>query len=141
MYNVNYLVRFNLVIEKIGRRIRIKKQNILFPIIIFWQLALHVLSFLGPLDLCRAAQTCQYWRVLAEDNLLWREKCLEESIDEQFVAESRTKGGRRASACKSPWKAAFMRQQQIEHNWREAKIRPPKVSGGVICILEWVEQV
>lgn len=42
------------------------------------QLALYVLSFLEPRDLLRAAQTCRYWRVLAEDNLLWREKCREE---------------------------------------------------------------
>lgn len=39
------------------------------------QLALYVLSFLEPRDLLRAAQTCRYWRILAEDNLLWREKC------------------------------------------------------------------
>lgn len=33
------------------------------------ELALYVLSFLEPKDLCRAAQTCRYWRILAEDNL------------------------------------------------------------------------
>ncbi|TNN32505.1 F-box/WD repeat-containing protein 7 [Liparis tanakae] len=42
------------------------------------QLALYVLTFLGPRDLLQAAQTCRYWRILAEDNLLWREKCREE---------------------------------------------------------------
>lgn len=42
------------------------------------QLALYVLSFLAPRDLLQAAQTCCYWRILAEDNLLWREKCHEE---------------------------------------------------------------
>ena len=41
------------------------------------ELALYVLSFLHPRDLLRAAQTCRYWRILAEDNLLWREKCRE----------------------------------------------------------------
>ena len=90
------------------------------------QLALYVLSFLNALDLCRAAQTCQYWRLLAEDNLLWREKCIEENISESFVHENRLTS-KRFVACKSPWKAAFMRQQLIEYNWREAKIRPPKV--------------
>lgn len=44
----------------------------------FSQLALYVLSFLEPKDLLQAAQTCRYWRILAEDNLLWREKCKEE---------------------------------------------------------------
>ena len=43
----------------------------------FTELALYVLSFLHPRDLLRAAQTCRYWRILAEDNLLWREKCRE----------------------------------------------------------------
>ena len=33
------------------------------------ELALYVLSFLEPRDLCRAAQTCKYWRILAEDAL------------------------------------------------------------------------
>lgn len=42
------------------------------------QLALYVLTFLAPRDLLQAAQTCRYWRILAEDNLLWREKCREE---------------------------------------------------------------
>lgn len=33
------------------------------------ELALYVLSFLEPKDLCFAAKTCRYWRILAEDNL------------------------------------------------------------------------
>lgn len=49
----------------------------------FSQLALYVLSFLEPRDLLQAAQTCRYWRILAEDNLLWREKCKEEGKAEQ----------------------------------------------------------
>lgn len=44
------------------------------------ELALYILSFLEPKDLCRAAQTCRYWRILCEDNLLWREKCREEGL-------------------------------------------------------------
>lgn len=42
-----------------------------------------MLSFLEPRDLLQAAQTCRYWRILAEDNLLWREKCKEEGKAEQ----------------------------------------------------------
>jgi F-box/WD-40 domain protein 7 len=41
-----------------------------------------VLSFLEPRDLLRAAQTCRYWRLLAEDNLLWREKCRAAGIED-----------------------------------------------------------
>ncbi len=39
----------------------------------------HMHSFL-PFYYCRAAQTCRYWRILAEDNLLWREKCKEAGL-------------------------------------------------------------
>ncbi len=52
---------------------------------VFLQLALYVLTFLAPRDLLQAAQTCRYWRILAEDNLLWREKCREEGKHEHTV--------------------------------------------------------
>ena len=48
------------------------------------QLALYVLSFLEPRALLQAAQTCRYWRILAEDNLLWREKCREDGKNTQI---------------------------------------------------------
>ncbi|ELU03411.1 hypothetical protein CAPTEDRAFT_96061, partial [Capitella teleta] len=103
------------------------------------ELALYVLSFLEPRDLLHAAQTCQYWRILAEDNLLWREKCREESIDEALVFGP--KGKRKVSATKSPWKSLFMRQMQIEQNWRCNPLRPSKVLRGhddhVITCLEF----
>ncbi|XP_015930288.1 F-box/WD repeat-containing protein 7 isoform X2 [Parasteatoda tepidariorum] len=103
------------------------------------ELALYVLSFLEPKDLLKAAQTCRYWRVLAEDNLLWREKCREEGIN-----DVREVLGRRRSRCSisannnanpyqvipSPWKAAFMRQHNIEMNWRCNPIKLPKVLKG-----------
>lgn len=90
------------------------------------ELALTVLSFLEPRDLLRAAQTCRSWRFLAEDNLLWKEKCKDAGIDD----------GPRKNKEKSPilgtvsWKAAYMRQHQIEMNWRVKPIRPPKVLKG-----------
>ncbi|CAG2058128.1 unnamed protein product, partial [Timema podura] len=94
------------------------------------ELALYVLSFLEPRDLLRAAQTCRSWRFLAEDNLLWREKCREAGIEEvrETVARKRQRGS--ASTVTSPWKAAFMRQHAIEMNWRIKPIRPPKVLKG-----------
>ena len=114
------------------------------------QLALYVLSFLEAGSLLRAAQTCRYWRVLAEDNLLWRDKCHEEAIDEALVFGGRllrrrgangvvvpptapTPGGATAgtSSSKSPWKHLYLRQKQIEYNWKTAPLRPPRV-GGVI---------
>lgn len=91
------------------------------------ELALKVLSFLEPRDLLRAAQTCQSWRVLAEDNLLWKEKCREAGIEE---IPKRRCSPRTPRTHMSPWKAAYMRQQAIETNWRSRPIRTPKMLKG-----------
>ncbi|XP_063325725.1 F-box/WD repeat-containing protein 7-like isoform X1 [Pelmatolapia mariae] len=89
------------------------------------ELALYVLTFLAPRDLLQAAQTCRYWRILAEDNLLWREKCREEGISE--CASSRR---RRSSAAVSEWKSTYIRQHRIETNWRKGDTREPMVLKG-----------
>ncbi|GAB6033258.1 hypothetical protein CHUAL_012859 [Chamberlinius hualienensis] len=94
------------------------------------ELALYVLSFLEPKDLLKAAQTCHYWRILAEDNLLWREKCKEANIDSRDVYCKRRSKTSGTSPSPSPWKAAYMRQHNIEMNWRYRPIRPPKVLKG-----------
>lgn len=103
------------------------------------ELALYVLSFLEPKSLLKAAQTCRYWRVLAEDNLLWREKCREESIDDNLVYGSNRLRRRHTSRC--PWKSLYMRQHQIEMNWRIGEIPAPKLLKGhddhVITCLEF----
>lgn len=92
------------------------------------ELALYVLSFLEPKDLLQAAQTCRYWRILAEDNLLWREKCKEEGIDEPLHIKRRKiiKPG----FIHSPWKSAYIRQHRIDTNWRRGELRSPKVLKG-----------
>lgn len=91
-------------------------------------MALYVLSFLEPQDLLRAAQTCQTWRFLAEDNLLWREKCREAGIDVREVLGRRRQ--RSNGNMSSPFKAAYMRQQKIEMNWRTRPIKAVKVLKG-----------
>lgn len=92
------------------------------------ELALYVLSFLEPKDLLQAAQTCRYWRILAEDNLLWREKCKEEGIDEPLHIKRRKiiKPG----FIHSPWKSAYIRQHRIDTNWRRGELKSPKVLKG-----------
>ncbi|XP_029948876.1 F-box/WD repeat-containing protein 7 isoform X2 [Salarias fasciatus] len=92
------------------------------------ELALYVLSFLEPKDLLQAAQTCRYWRILAEDNLLWREKCREEGIDEPLPLKKRkiVKPG----FTHSPWKSAYIRQHRIDTNWRRGDLKSPKVLKG-----------
>ncbi|XP_055793030.1 F-box/WD repeat-containing protein 7-like [Salvelinus fontinalis] len=89
------------------------------------ELALYVLTFLGPRDLMHAAQTCSYWRILAEDNLLWREKCREEGIEEPLVVKRRKTG-----FLHSPWKSGYVQQHHIESNWRTGDITSPKVLKG-----------
>uniref|UniRef100_V9KHD6 F-box/WD repeat-containing protein 7 n=1 Tax=Callorhinchus milii TaxID=7868 RepID=V9KHD6_CALMI len=92
------------------------------------ELALYVLSFLEPRELLGAAQTCRYWRVLAEDNLLWREKCRQEGIEEPlYLRRRRTLT---AGFMYSPWKSAFIRQHRIHSNWRSGEVKPPKVLKG-----------
>uniref|UniRef100_T1IP46 F-box domain-containing protein n=1 Tax=Strigamia maritima TaxID=126957 RepID=T1IP46_STRMM len=91
------------------------------------ELALYVLSFLEPKDLARASQTCRVWRSLAEDNLLWREKCREAGIEVRQVFCKRRS---RAGFVPSPWKTAYMRQYNIEMNWRSRPIRPPMMLKG-----------
>ncbi|KAM9579388.1 F-box/WD repeat-containing protein 7 isoform 5-T5 [Guaruba guarouba] len=90
------------------------------------ELALYVLSFLEPRDLLQAAQTCRYWRILAEDNLLWREKCKEEGIDEPLHIKRRKviKPG----FIHSPWKSAYIRQHRIDTNWRRGELKSPKIT-------------
>lgn len=96
------------------------------------ELALQVLSYLDPKDLLRAAQTCRSWRFLADDNLLWKEKCKEACILMEALGGDRPKRGRAGNMppISSPWKAAYMRQHIIEMNWRSRPIRTAKVLKG-----------
>jgi hypothetical protein len=95
------------------------------------ELALQVLSFLEPKDLLRAAQTCRSWRFLADDNLLWKDKCKKAGIISESSAD-KPKRGRTGTMppIASPWKAAYMRHHTIECNWRTNPIRNPKVLKG-----------
>ena len=44
-------------------------------------MALNVLANLSPKDLMSCAQTCKAWRQLADDNLLWSQKCRNDRIE------------------------------------------------------------
>uniref|UniRef100_A0A8C0GVD4 F-box/WD repeat-containing protein 7 n=1 Tax=Chelonoidis abingdonii TaxID=106734 RepID=A0A8C0GVD4_CHEAB len=67
--------------------------------------------------------------VLAEDNLLWREKCREEGIEEPLNLRKRRLLS--PGFMYSPWKFAFMRQHKIDMNWRSGELRAPKVRTGL----------
>ncbi|XP_004933189.2 F-box/WD repeat-containing protein 7 isoform X2 [Bombyx mandarina] len=88
------------------------------------ELALTVLGYLQPMDLLRAAQTCRYWRFLADDNLLWKEQCRRIGIT------TLKKTPRSLPRCASPWKAAYMRQYLIEDNWLHKPVSNPIVMRG-----------
>lgn len=97
------------------------------------ELALQVLSYLGPKDLLRAAQTCRSWRYLADDNLMWKTKCKEVGILDEIKTDERPlRRGRVGNMppMASIWKAYYMRHYTIEMNWRSRPIRTPKVLKG-----------
>lgn len=108
----------------------------------YFQLALYVLSFLDPRDLLRAAQTCKYWRILADDNLLWREKCKEAGIGYFSAMTNRvhrrnrnninahTSNASNLDVPNTRWKAAFMKQHYVEMNWKRKDTRDHKVLKG-----------
>ncbi|XP_072931323.1 F-box/WD repeat-containing protein 7 isoform X2 [Epargyreus clarus] len=88
------------------------------------ELALTVLGYLQPKDLLRAAQTCRYWRFLADDNLLWKEQC------RRIGLTTLKKMPRSLPRCASPWKAAYMRQSLIQDNWLHKPVHSPIVMRG-----------
>ena len=51
--------------------------------------------------------------------------CLNYISDESLVYENRQR--RRSGCSRSPWKAMYLHQKQIEYNWRQGPIRSPKV--------------
>ncbi|XP_017486039.1 PREDICTED: F-box/WD repeat-containing protein 7-like, partial [Rhagoletis zephyria] len=90
------------------------------------ELSLYVLSFLEPEHLLRAAQACRYWRILCEDNLLWREKCREEGLlegTEAFSSVFRQRHATYSYPSVSDYKLAYLRYKTIEHNWRSRKLK------------------
>ncbi|CAH2103416.1 unnamed protein product [Euphydryas editha] len=88
------------------------------------ELALTVLGYLQPKDLLRAAQTCRYWRFLADDNLLWKEQC------RRIGLTTLKKMPRSLPRCASPWKAAYLRQSLIQDNWLHKPVNNPIVMRG-----------
>ncbi|XP_041637427.1 epithelial cell-transforming sequence 2 oncogene-like isoform X2 [Cheilinus undulatus] len=47
-----------------------------FTVVLPRFLSLYVMSFLSPRDLCSAAQVSWHWRVLAEQDCLWADRCI-----------------------------------------------------------------
>lgn len=103
-----------------------------------YEIALYIMSFLSPKDLCQAAQTCRSWRTVCEDNRLWREKCKEEGLldDEQtcevlFKQRITNRNIKQDNIVKeiistdqmsrSEYKTAYLKHVNILRNWRKRK--------------------
>lgn len=97
-----------------------------------YEIALYIMSFLSPKDLCQAAQTCRSWRTVCEDNRLWREKCKEEGLldDQQAInalfksriANSHVKQEKFVnetllSIPRIQWREAYLKHVNILRNW------------------------
>ena len=105
---------------------------------------MKILGYLAPFDLCRAAQTCRFWRSLCDDNQLWRRKCFEDAILPRFVLRNDlftpTKKQTIAAPARWPWKTIFQRQCHIERNWCKLAQQPHVLRGHddhVITCLEF----
>lgn len=98
-----------------------------------YHIALYIMSFLKPKDIGQAAQTCRSWRVVCEDNRLWREKCKEEGLleDEQALnvlfrrrilnshaRQEKLVNEVLSSVPRSEWKAAYLKHISILRNWK-----------------------
>ncbi|RDD47310.1 F-box/WD repeat-containing protein 7 [Trichoplax sp. H2] len=90
------------------------------------ELALHVLSYLRPKDILNAAQTCRYWRGIADDNLLWQRKCFEMDVRSQDIV---AKPGKKRFQM-IHWKKVYQTYIRLDHNWRNARYKAMKVLKG-----------
>ncbi|VDN03262.1 unnamed protein product [Thelazia callipaeda] len=94
------------------------------------EIALYIMSFLSPSDITRMSLTCRYWRSLAENNRLWKQKCAEANVKKYicsvYLLNKYYFFLRFFSAL---WKAVYLRHRRILANWR---YRP--LSGS--CILK-----
>ncbi|CAL8101592.1 unnamed protein product [Orchesella dallaii] len=116
------------------------------------ELALYTLSFLNPRDLLSAAKTCKQWRILSEDNLLWREKCKEAGVgyfsamSKRVRHRSRNCNSAHSSTDANPdvanteWKAEFLKYHFVGINWARKNIENPSILKGhddhiITCLL------
>ncbi|XP_066514178.1 F-box/WD repeat-containing protein 8-like [Hoplias malabaricus] len=82
-----------------------------FDVELPYELALKIFQFLSRADLGRCAQVSKSWRVLAEDEVLWYNLCLEEGYHSG------------ASVCDSPcWKSTLRdhcnTEKAVMYNWK-----------------------
>ncbi|VDD81033.1 unnamed protein product [Mesocestoides corti] len=105
-----------------------------------YEIAIKILSYLGPKDLLQCAQVSRVWHAVSEDPLLWKHICQQLNIPRCFPKEMHhlsprlefstnhsevsPPGSRNIYIC--GWKEAFMREIHLECNWRHGSLNPPK---------------
>uniref|UniRef100_A0A914BVR0 F-box domain-containing protein n=1 Tax=Acrobeloides nanus TaxID=290746 RepID=A0A914BVR0_9BILA len=113
------------------------------------EISLYILSFLSPSDLSNAAQICHYWKKLAEDTKLWKQKCQNLGLKEMFPPSFRRYGGWESSPlptvvmdlstestsiaklnkaplpnscyCRCKYKALYLRHTRVMSNWKNRR--------------------
>lgn len=112
-----------------------------------YEIALYIMSFLDPKDLCQAAQTCRSWRTVCEDNRLWREKYKEDGLLDDYNTIDTLIKNRIAkkhirqedlvkslkddlTLTKSRHKSAYLKHISVLRNWetRDIKISEPFIA-------------
>ncbi|GAB6026209.1 hypothetical protein CHUAL_012419 [Chamberlinius hualienensis] len=102
-------------------------------------LALHVLSFLDPVSLCRCALVCRNWKVLAENERLWQRLCQYCSPQWKLSpsAEQRQLQRLRLTDEKTMWKKAFSERHRLARNWMTGQCHVRTFEGhtqGISCV-------
>ena len=72
------------------------------------ELAFRILCYLDTTSLCKAAQVCQRWRTLADDNVVWHRMC------EQHIDRKCTKCG---------WGLPLMERKRLRTEKRQIQLR------------------
>lgn len=107
------------------------------------EIALHVMSFLSPSDIACVSLTCRYWRNLAEDNQLWREKCKELDGPILDPPSDRKSGAWAETACTSgievigyrpvvndPYSLSHVYHRLHTHGYADLELRTTKTLDG-----------
>ena len=79
-------------------------------------------KFMKPREILKAAQTCQLWRIVGEDNKLWEQKCKEGDIAYSLPTANLTALERlneTSTIAYSAWKENFLRPYKIAKKFRE----------------------
>ena len=82
------------------------------------EVGLRVFRYLSPKDLCNCCLVSQDWRSIADDNLLWREKCHESGVQVSGSNPTAVAPPSEMHQFDKDWKSACLEDAEVEFNWR-----------------------